>query len=454
MVTEEVRRAKMLRDSDGRGRPWFLPLRVRCPLNTLLNYDLDGYLGRTQQREWNSSEDTDKILTELLELLAEGGRAGWGAESDLPTKIRAPIPSKRPVPIAEPELPEGQVDLQSQFYVERHPIERDCYSAISKPGGLIRIKAPRQMGKTSLLARVLFHAKTRGHRTAALSFQLADAEVFNSLEAFCGWLCSATAWKLGIKDDFRRFSSLSGSIIRCTAFFDSILAGIDSPLVLGLDEVDLVFERKEIAANIFGMLRAWHEDAKSNERWKKLSLVLVHSTEVYIPLNINQSPFNVGLAVALPEFASDHVRDLARRHGLEWGAADELELMERLGGHPYLVRVALYELARSKCRLTDILEDAATDSGLFADHLRRHLWNLKFHPSLSVALSRVVRSEQPLVLKSDEAFKLDSMGLVRRAGNRVTIRCSFTDSTFEITLRITQDDEHRPGAHPCFGRRG
>ncbi|KST70388.1 hypothetical protein BC008_45175 [Mastigocoleus testarum BC008] len=53
------------------------------------------------------------------------------------------------------EQPEGQVSLNSAFYIERPPIEDDCYETILQSGALVRIKAPRQMGKTSLLSRIL-----------------------------------------------------------------------------------------------------------------------------------------------------------------------------------------------------------------------------------------------------------------------------------------------------------
>jgi hypothetical protein len=49
----------------------------------------------------------------------------------------------------------GEVPLDSPFYVERPPIERLCYETIVQPGALIRIKAPKQMGKTSLMLRIL-----------------------------------------------------------------------------------------------------------------------------------------------------------------------------------------------------------------------------------------------------------------------------------------------------------
>ncbi len=52
-----------------------------------------------------------------------------------------------------------------------------------------------------------------------------------------------------------------------------------------------------------------HEQGKNNPDWQRLRLIIVHSKEVYIPLNINQSPFNVGLGIELPEFNLEQVKD-------------------------------------------------------------------------------------------------------------------------------------------------
>jgi len=56
-------------------------------------------------------------------------------------------------------VPGGTVPVDSPFYVERPPAEKTCYDLIVTDDALIRIKAPRQMGKSSLMVRVLHHAE-------------------------------------------------------------------------------------------------------------------------------------------------------------------------------------------------------------------------------------------------------------------------------------------------------
>lgn len=159
------------------------------------------------------------------------------------------------------------------------------------------------MGKTSLLSRILQQAKELDYLTVPLSFQLADTAVFADLDKFLRWFCASVGRRLRLPNRLNDYwDEIFGSKDNCTAYFEEyLLSEIDRPLTLGLDEVDCVFQHPEIAADFFGLLRAWHEEAKSRDLWKKLRLVVVHSTEVYIPLNINQSPFNVGLPIELPE---------------------------------------------------------------------------------------------------------------------------------------------------------
>ncbi len=436
MVTEEVRRARELRDLRSGEKPVILPIRVQFPMSSPLNYDLRGYLNRIQQREWKSSNDTPIILQEVLELLATGNRLA--DVDDVATPPTLPSTDTPPLPVAEPELPGGQVDLASKFYVERSPIEQNGYETITKPGALIRIKAPRQMGKTSLMSRLLHHAGEQGCLTVPLSFQIADAAIFADLDKFLRWFCASVGRRLRIPNKLTDYwDEMFGSKDNCTAYFEEyLLPEISAPLALGLDEVDMVFQHPEIASDFFGLLRAWHEDAKTREVWKKLRLVVVHSTEVYIPLNINQSPFNVGLPIELPEFTPAQVLDLAHRHGLDWTLEQVTSLMDMVGGHPYLVRVALYHVARQEISLADLLRSAPTEAGLYADHLRRHLWNLEQRPELAAAAKRVFTANQPVRLEAIQAFQLHSMGILHLQRNEVVPRCNLYRQYFGDRLTV------------------
>ncbi len=324
------------------------------------------------------------------------------------------------------EVPSGIVPIDSPFYIKRPPIEERAYAQVSKPGSLLRIKAPRQMGKTSLLHRVLAHAKQTGLRTVLLSLQQADSSIFTSLDKFLRWLCANVSRQLTLEPKLNDYWDEDiGSKVSCTLYFQEyLLAEIDSPVVLALDEVNRIFEYPEISNDFLPLLRSWYEDAAELKEWQKLRLAIVHATEAYIPLALNQSPFNVGLPIKLPEFSLEQVQELANRHRIDWLADEQLAtLLATIGGHPYLVRIALYHLARKEISLSQLLQTAATVAGIYSDHLRHHLANLQEYPELATAYKQVVRAVEPLPLEAIAAYKLESMGLVKLQENQAAPSC-------------------------------
>ncbi len=44
--------------------------------------------------------------------------------------------------------------------------------------------------------------------------------------------------------------------------------------------------------------------------------MLVHSIEVYLPLDVNRSPFNVGLPIELVDFSLEQILSLSDLHHL------------------------------------------------------------------------------------------------------------------------------------------
>ena len=60
---------------------------------------------------------------------------------------------------------------------------------------------------------------------------------------------------------------------------------------------------------------------------------------------------------------------------------------------------------------------------MFSDHLRGLLRAVEDRPELVQALRQVVHSGEPVKLRSEEAFKLESLGLLVPEGNLERPRC-------------------------------
>ena len=328
---------------------------------------------------------------------------------------------------------EGPVPPNSPFYILRPNVEALGMKSIVKPGALLRIKAPRLMGKTSLVYALLAFVEAQDCATVYLDLRSIDRAIANDLERLLRWLCASVCRQLKLPNRLADYwdSEIFGSNDNCTAYFEEyLLSAIDRPLVLALDNVDRIFPHREITDDFFGMLRSWHEKGRIAKVWQTLRLVLSHSTEAYIPLDYNQSPFNTGIPIELPEFDSDRIREIAHQYRLDLSEEDIRSLQDLVGGHPYLVRLALHEMSAKTLSCDRLLEEIDSGAGIYSDHLRRMWVALQENEALVTALKTVVDAEEPVSLDPIATYKLHSMGAIEYADNRVTTRCALYRNYF------------------------
>jgi hypothetical protein len=340
-----------------------------------------------------------------------------------------------PDPAATPAFPDGAIAINSPFYIPRPPIEAQVCAEICQPGTLVRIKAPREMGKTSLILRVLDHAQQQGYRTVYLNLEQMDQTVCSDLNRFLRSLGASVAHQLQLEpqlDDY--WDADIGSKVSCTLYFrQHLLAQIKAPLILVLDELNQIFEYPHVAKDVLPLLRSWYEEAKRVPIWQNLRLIIAHSTEVYVPLQLNQSPFNVGLATQLGGFTLDQVQQLAQRYGLNWSdGASAQQLMAMVGGHPALIHTALYHLGRADQTLSQLLATAPTPTGIYHHHLQRHGAVLQQQPDLLQAFHKVLRASEPVHLEAKLAYQLNSMGLINQVGSDVLVNCELYRQYFQM----------------------
>ncbi|MEH2184465.1 AAA-like domain-containing protein [Nostoc sp.] len=329
------------------------------------------------------------------------------------------------------EPPEGQVSLSSTLYIKRD-LEQVCYQAILQPRAFIHIKAPRKMGKTSLMTRILAYGSLHNYHTVRLSLHRAETEVFSSLEKFLRWFCANVTHQLGIKSKLEEYwDEDMGDLMNCTIYFQGyVLQEISTPVILALDEVNKLFEYPQLTRDFLGLLRSWYEETRDISIWQKLRVLIVKSTDIYINLDINKSPFNVGLAIELPIFTRLQLEDLAQRHGLEMTALQFEQLMALTGGFPYLVRLAFYHSVQHQIPMDDILEDATNDTRIFSEHLHNQLHSLLQSPDLVDSFQQIINSTVPITLEQEVAFKLKSLGLIYLERKTAIVSCGLYKEFF------------------------
>ncbi|MDZ8228204.1 AAA-like domain-containing protein [Nostoc sp. ChiVER01] len=348
------------------------------------------------------------------------------------------------------EFPSGLVSLNSRFYIPRPPIEELAYAEMAKPGSLICIKAPKKMGKSSLILRLLTRANNQGFRTVMLDFQQAEKAVFASLDTFLRWFCTNISRELQLEPKLNDYWNENIDSISCFIYFqECLLSALESPLVFILDEVDWVFEHPEIVEELLLLLRSWYEQAKDVEVWQKLRLVLVYSTEILALIKLTQSSFNIGFPINLSPFTKEQVLDLALRHGLDWTDGKNVEsLMTMVGGYPYLLRLAFYHLVGKgglEGDLEQLLQQAPTEAGIYHEYLKQFVLVLQDEPELQNAFYEVINAINYVELEPALAYKLQSMGLINLESDvydelrlRSTVACELYRLYFQQYLNKSE----------------
>jgi hypothetical protein len=108
--------------------------------------------------------------------------------------------------------------------------------------------------------------------------------------------------------------------------------------------------------------------------------------------------------------------------------------MSLVGGHPALIRIALYYLCSQEISLEELLYEAIANGGIYRHHLWQHWIKLQENSSLAITYAGLVTPKQSLTLDPIEIYQLDSLGLIRFDGDRIKARCELYRAYFEKQL--------------------
>jgi hypothetical protein len=406
--------------------PGFLP--VRMDYHDPLPYQIRMYLGPIPSAEWRGPGDTRRLLVQLCDAIGHGEALRSPAQ---PASDRAgqAQPVQPPGAYADPQFiesldaPGGTVRLDSDFYMERSADATLRRILARQRGGTTTIRAPRQTGKSSLLIRGMTQAQAQGSKPIFIDLQPVDSIILENLNRFLRYFATTIVDKL--KLDPRPVDRIWAGPLAPTnklteVIEEYILPQSSTKIMLAIDEADRLLNT-DYRNVVFGLIRSWHNNRVLNDLWDNLDILMVIATEPNMLIeDISQSPFNIGLTIALEDFDPEQVAELNARYRSPIEVNNLPELIELLGGHPYLTSLAFYTKLTENVTWEQLTRSAASDKGPFSDHLRRYSWLLRDRPELQAAIKEI--SARGSCSDERAFFRLLQAGLVKGADNRA---CAF-----------------------------
>ncbi|HRK20269.1 MAG TPA: AAA-like domain-containing protein [Fimbriimonadaceae bacterium] len=318
------------------------------------------------------------------------------------------IPDATPKPISSVAESGGVNDVESRFYVVREA-DAQVDRALDTSEPVVLVFGPRQVGKTSLLARCCGRLRSSGARIVVADFQsLGKSEVERPATLYRA-LIHGFASQLGLTYE-PSWNEWVGPNSNLDTHINDLLKQTDGPVVWAMDEVDRLFGT-EFADDFFGLVRSWHNRRALDPEgpWKRLSLLISYATEAHLFIkDLNQSPFNIGVRVNLRDFTEEQVVELGNRYP-SFVARWSQEAFEITRGHPFLTRRA-FGFLEGKRTIEELRALAPTEEGPFGDHLKHVRETLLRDTELRNEVKRFLKGEK--IANSGTQLRLTAAGLL------------------------------------------
>jgi hypothetical protein len=321
--------------------------------------------------------------------------------------------------------------LNSIFYLERGFTDKWFEENVLK-NRLIKIKSPHKTGKTSLLMRMINFVTNYNYSVVNLSLLDTDTNVLSNQESFYQWFFSSITEQLDLENTLKDYSQTN-----CVKFFEkNILKLLNNPLFLVIDDLDKLFLAPDVTENFASLLRSFFNKGSHNQKWTKLHLIIAYSTDCYVELDLNKSPFNVGFPIKLPNLTVSEIQKLAQLYQLNWQENEINNLIKMIGGHPFLIRLTMYYCVKNQLTLSEILKEVTNNyyQNIYSEYLQELAATLENNAQLCVLFKNILKANNQVELTRKEAYLLESLGLITMANNQPNLTCNLYQQYFTQCL--------------------
>lgn len=238
----------------------------------------------------------------------------------------------------------GTLRHDAACYVER-AADRDLMEGLSR-GELCYILTSRQMGKSSLMARTSHRLAAEGVRVATVDLTALGQNL--TVEQWYDGLLSRIGRRLGLEDaldDFWLEHERLNPVQRFfTALREVVLTRRSEPVVIFIDELDVVRSLPFSTDEFFGAIRECYNRRSEDAAFRRLSFCLLGvATPMELIDDSSMTPFNLGRHISLGDFELIDASPLQK--GIEnagydsaWAQASLERVFYWTNGHPYLTQ--------------------------------------------------------------------------------------------------------------------
>ncbi len=303
----------------------------------------------------------------------------------------------------------GSLSIDSPTYVVRSA-DRYLYKAL-KTGEFCYILNTRQMGKSSLMVRMMHHLKQEGFCCVAIDMTRLGSENITPDQWYKGlavelWQSFDLFGKVNLKAWWQEKLDLS-PVQRLSRFFEEVLLkevklpdGTPAPqIIIFFDEIDSVLGLDFSVNDFFALIRFCYNQRTINSEFKRLCFALFGvATPNDLITDYRRTPFNIGQGIQLHGFQLHEAQPLL--YGLTDKVSNPQALLKEVlfwtNGQPFLTQKICQMIRRYSSSIPERTEKAWVENLIRTNIINS--WESQDEPEhLRTIRDRILKSEQPVM---------------------------------------------------------